>query len=256
LLKFAANFIRRPSKALDLVQNDPRAALRAAAGVYAVYLATAVLFYTLKPDGFPPPTPGALAAPVDPVERGLLFWIKVQAWSPLLLAVWVAAAAWFSRLLGSGKLAIRLPAAVGAAAVPLLLIVVYYGGSIPKWGFGAAWLVLAGVMAPGFTVFSKEDWIRIFAALAGVHAIGVLLLVPFTIAVALRSAYFYHAVEFLMLFWVLGLGTYSLRRILSIATARAFAAIFLSLVAQILFVFSMYMLGLMPKEVLKALMAA
>ncbi|PCI37318.1 MAG: hypothetical protein COB53_06850 [Elusimicrobia bacterium] len=252
MLNFGIDFLYQPSRALDLVNKDPRAALRASAGVYALFLVTAALFYTLKPDGFPP-IPGA---ELNIPEHGLLFWIKVQAWSPILLAVWIAAAGWFGRLLGSGKLAIRLPAAVAAAIIPLLLIVVYNSAQMHRAIFGLCWVGLIAVMVPGFRRVSQEDWLRLTACLAGLHAAAIVLLIPFTIAVVARSPRAYHAVEFVMLFWVLGLATFSVRRILNIATARAFSAVFLSLITQILFVFSMHLLGVLPKEVLKALMAA
>lgn len=253
MLKFAFAFIRRPSEALDFVERDPRAALRAAAGVYAVYMITAALFYALKPDGFPPPVPGA---PPDLAERGLAFWAGVQLWSPALLAVWIAAAGWFGRLLGAGKLAVRLPAAAAAGAIPLLLIALYHNSAMPRWAFALCWIALAALMVPGFRRVSRTEWTSLTASLAGLHACAVVLLVPFTLTVLARSAAAYHAVEMAMLFWVLGLATYAVRRALGVPTARAFVAVFLSLLAQILFVFSMYSLGVLPKEVLKALMAA
>jgi len=253
MLKFGLDFISKPSRAVNAIKKDPRKALKAATGVYAVYLITAALFYTLKPDGFPPPIPGAEATAV---EHGLLFWIGVQAWSPVLLAVWIAATGWFCGLLGTGKLAVRMPAALGSIIIPILLFVVYKNGSIPRSAFAATWLILIAVMIPGFRRIKKDDWIRLTASLAGLHAAAILLLLPFTLAVLARSPRAYHAVELVMLFWVLGLASYSVRRVMEIATARAFSAVFLSLVAQILFVFSMYLLGILPKGVLKALMAA
>jgi len=251
--QFGFDFIRRPSRAMDFVERDPRAALGAAAGVYALYLVTAALFYTLKPDGFPPPVPGA---PAEIAERGLWFWAGVQLWSPVLLAVWIAASGWFGRLLGGGRLALRLPAAVFTAAIPLLLFVVYNNSAMPRWGFGLSWLALGALMIPGFRRVSREDWLRLSASLAGLHACAIVLLLPFSLAVAARSPLAYNTVEMAMLLWVLALASYAVRRVLGVPTARAFAAVFLSLLAQILFVFSMHSLGLLPKEVLKALMAA
>ncbi len=252
MFKFGIDFLRNPSRALDFIEKEPQGALRASAGVYGLYLASAVLFYTLKPDNFPPITG------VEPAltEHGLLFWVKVQAWSPVLLAVWIIAAAWFGKLLGAGKLAIRLPAALAAAVIPLLLITIYNNSQLSAGMFGVCWIGLVAVMIPGFRRVTRDEWLRLSASLAGLHIAAIALLIPFTIAVMAQSPRAYHAVEFAMLFWILGLATYSVRRVLGVPTARAFCAVFLSLIAQILFVFSMHLIGVLPKEVLKALMAA
>ncbi len=53
-----------------------------------------------------------VGAPLTRPEYGLAFWLKVHAWEPVFLALGVAAIAWFSELLRTGRLALRLFAAV------------------------------------------------------------------------------------------------------------------------------------------------
>ena len=86
------------------------------------------------------------------------------------------------------------------------------------------------------------------------NAIG-LALAPFFVAMTLLGlAIGYHALELVLVFWTLGLASYGVGRIMAMAVPRAFCAVFLALVFQLLFVFGLHLLGLIPKDVLKALM--
>jgi len=238
---------------LEKIRNSRHAALPFSLAIYSVYLVTAVVFYTLKPDSFPPAPPHA---PPTAFEGGLLFWLKVHAWAPVLAAVWIAMTGWFGVLLRGGRLAFRLPAAALCGFLPLLLIFVYQNTGMQRWAFGLIWVGLVLCMVPGFRRLEREAWIRLSSMLLAVNCVAVALLPLFIVAVLARWAVLYHMGELVMLIWTLGLAAYGVSRILGLQTARAFSAIFLSVVCQVFFVFSMRMLGVLPKEVLKALMTA
>jgi len=251
--ELARDFLLRPRLALDRMLAAPDALLREALWVYAAYLVTAVLFYALKPAGFPPPPPDS---PEVAVAGGLLFWAKVHAWAPLLTLIWIAMTGWFGTMLQGGRLALRLGASVLCGAIPLLLILVYTNTGMPRWAFGLAWAGLAAGMVPGFRRVSRGTWLGLASVLLAVNAASLALLPLFAAAVLSRSAVFYHSIEIVMLFWTLGLAAYGTSRVMGLQAARAFCAVFLSVACQLLFVFSMRLLGLLPKEILKALLAA
>ena len=251
-LSLAADFVAAPRRAMDRVAAEPRAALVDALKILLAYMAVSAVFYALKPESFPPPAEGA-APPDDP--RGILFWTKVQLWTPALDAVLVATTAWFAQLLKGDRLPRRLLAAVLCGAAPVLLLIVYAQSRIPGWAFACGWLLFAALAAPGFRRVPAQTWAPLAAVLLGVNALSLTLVPLFTAAVLARWAVGYHALEMGLLLWTLGISTYGAGRLLGLPAARAFCAVFLGLLAQIVFVFSMHTLGLLPNDVLKALMA-
>jgi len=54
--------------------------------------------------------------------------------------------------------------------------------------------------------------------------------------------------------WMLGAGTLGLRELCALRLPRAFMAMLLSLVFQISAAFTLHLLGLVPKDILKAMM--
>lgn len=225
---------------------------REAAGVLLVYMAVSALFYRWKPEGFPTPPEGW--TPPE-VPRGLWFWVRVQLWTPLLTAVLLATTAWFSQLLRGEHLPRRMLAAVLSGAIPVLLLVVYANHLIPGWAFGGAWLGLAALMAPGYRRLTPGRWAPLASVMMAVNGLALAATPLFVVAVLAGAETFYHVLEFGLLFWTLGVATVAVGEVLDLPAARAFAAVFLGLLAQILFVFSMSTLGLLPNDVLKALMA-
>ncbi len=248
----AADFAANPRRAMDRIAAAPRPALTDSLRILLAYMVASAVYYWLKPESFPPPPEGAVL-PEDP--RGLLFWTKVQLWTPALDGVLVATTAWFAQLLKGERLPRRLLAAVLCGAAPVLLLIVYAQSRIPGWAFAGGWLLFAGLAAPGFRRVPPETWAPLAAVLLGVNALSLFLVPLFTAAVLARWAVGYHALEMGLLFWTLGVSTYGAGRLLGLPAARAFCAVFLGLLAQIVFVFSMHTLGLLPNDVLKALMA-
>lgn len=241
-----------PRRAVDAILKDRNAKLAQAAGVLLLYMAVSAVFYRLKPEGFPTPPEGW--TPPD-VPRGLWFWVRVQLWTPMLTAVLLATTAWFSQLLRGEHLPRRMLGAVLSGAIPVLLLVVYANNRIPAWAFGGAWLGLIALMVPGYRRLPAGRWLPLAAVIMSVNALAVAMTPFFTLSVFMRSEMLYHILEFALLFWTLGVATVAVGKVLDLPAARAFAAVFLGLLSQILFVFSMRTLGLLPNDVLKALMA-
>lgn len=244
------DIIVRPFRALDTLLRKG-AALGEASGIYLAYLATAVLFYAYKPPGFPPLPPDA---PYMHFEGGLGFWLKVHAWNPVFTAIGIAWIGWFSIILKGGKLAQRLLVAVLAAAVPFTVLIVYTNGGMTKPLFGAALVALVAAAVPVFRKGDPKMWRPLVSLFLSVNAISLAVLPLFLVAIALRSGLAYHILEVGMMFWMLGLAAYGVSRITGLSTARAFCAIFLSTISQIFFIFSLHLLGVIPKDALKALM--
>lgn len=251
-LRLGWQTVRAPRRAVERVLKADGALFGPALGVLLLYMAVSVVFYRLKPEGFPTP-PEGWTPPAAP--RGLLFWARVQMWTPLLAAVLILTTAWFSQLLKGDRLPRRMLAAVLSGAVPVLLLVVYANHLIGGWAFGAAWAGLAALMVPGYRRFPKARWAPFAALLLAGNALAVAMTPLFTLAVLAGSETFYHLLEFGLLFWTLGVLTVFVSAAVEIPAARAFAAVFLGMLSQILFVFSMSTLGVLPNDVLKALMA-
>ena len=252
-ISFFLDILLRPSKAAARLDEDD-SAIQDSLRIFLAYMASAVLFYTLKPAGFPPAGPDApLPAPG---QEGLLFWVGVQAWSPVLTALWVFLTGSFARLLTGGRLPMRLFAAGGAALLPLLWVLFYTNTRMPRWTLGAGLLALCAAAVPAARAVPGPSWRALASWLMAVNAAALALLPLFACAVLARSALLYQALEIALLFWTLGLATYGTGRIARIPAARAFCAVFLGLLCQVVLVYAFYLLGLLPKGVLKALMAA
>ncbi|MBI3298519.1 MAG: hypothetical protein HYZ75_10170 [Elusimicrobia bacterium] len=251
-LRLAWDFAFRPRRGVGRVLDAPRKAPRLAGLILLAYMAASAVFYRLKPEGFPMPMEGFV--PLE-TPHSLFFWLKVQLWTPALAAVLVAATAWFSGLLKDGKLPLRLAAAVLSAAAPVILLVLHANGKVGTPLFAGLWVVLLAAMVPGWRALDARTWSALGAILLAANAPALALLPAFSAAVLLRSEPLYHVLEMTLLFWTLGVCAFGVGRAREMPTARAFAAVFLGFIAQIFFVFSMHNAGLLPKDVLKALMA-
>jgi hypothetical protein len=248
---FSRDLALRPSRALAAVLAEG-AALPESLRLYFVFLAASIVFYTFKPAGFPPLGPGA----PPPADGGLAFWAKVEAWSPVLVALWVCLCGVFTRLLSGPGLPLRLLAASAYGVVPGAWLLVYANSAMPRWAFGLGCAALAAAAAWPARRVEGRLWRPLASWLAAVSSLGLATLPAQCAAVLLDWPAAYQAVEILLLFWSLGLATYGVSRVASLPAARAFFAVFLATLCQLLSVFALYLLGLLPKAVLKALMAA
>ena len=237
--------------ALSLLLRPKRAAQALAIAIFISYLLVSAAFHAWKPFDFPP-LPGG--AQMEAPPGGLLFWVKVQAWQIPLAALGILLTAWFARLLSGEGIPRRIAAATGCALLPLLLIAASRMLHMPKWIFAICWLVLLAALIPGLKRVEAGSWRPLAAWLLGANVVAVAA-VPFAVGlVVLKAASAYQAFEYVTAFWMLALTTYGVGRLFAVATARAFCAVFLSVICEVLFLFGFYFLGFLPKAVLSVLL--
>lgn len=247
-LAFGRLFLFSPAKAAAACATDR--ALRDAAAVYALTLLGAAVFYRFKPYDFPDAN---AAVPMGP--QGILFWLKVMLWQPLLMGALVAFAGVLLRWLKDGWLPLKVMSAFFWCAVPLILTVFYVKNQLPKPAFGALMLLWA---VPGVLVgrgVPAREWRPLAAFLLGLNAVQLAALLPETVVTAMRWEAGYKAVVGLAGLWMLVGGALGLK---SLAPGRplprALLPLLFALVLQIEVVIAAFMLGWLPVETLKALL--
>lgn len=248
--------------------------------IYAAFTLGTMLFFALKPFDFPDQN-----APYPREAQTLWFWFKVMLWQPPLEAAWIAfllgLVAWFRQ----GSLPLRLVSAVAWTAVPFILMAVYAAAGkaegcdkialaamtpecreklvlaareirTAKWAMGLGALVWLGLFAPLWRRLSRTEVLPVVLFMLGVNAVGVLMLAPMSLAVLLRSKGLFMASQAAGGFWILGCATVGLRRLTGLRLPRVFMAVLLSMFFQIALAFTLHLLGVVPKDILKALLYA
>lgn len=247
-----------PGRAAERLRG-PGAGFAAALRVYLTYLLTAVAFYTFKPSDFPAAAQGIGGWPALPPAAAAtpLFWAKVMAWNPVLLLIWIAFLAGYCRFLKSFPfpLAAQLLGVTLYSLLPLAPILLYTSGRLERPAFLLLWAVIAIPLLYGIRGYGASRCKTLASTLMALNAVSLALFPPFCAAVILRSETAYGILEILSLFGSLILGSLLLSRVEGLSTPRAFAALFLSILSQMWLVVSMYLAGLLPKDILKAMMA-
>ena len=90
----------------------------------------------------------------------------------------------------------------------------------------------------------------------GLNAVGIVLLVPMTVAVFMDAPEVFTITQAIGGPWILGWGTVGLRELTGLRLPRAFMAMLFSMFLQIALAFTLHLLGIVPKEILKALFYA
>jgi hypothetical protein len=223
----------------------------ASAAVYAAFLLAYLFFFRWKPADFPEPQ-GAL--PTEPQD--LLFWLKVSIWQPPLELAWIAFLLGFSRFFREGTWGLRMAVGVLWTAAPFIAIISYKNGGIPKAGLALAVACWLGAFAPFLRKAAKAEWLSLGAFMLALNAIGIVLLVPMWAAVVVDKPELFTATQAVGGLWILGWGTVGLRELTGLRLPRAFMAMLFSMFLQIALAFSLHMLDLVPKDILKALFYA
>ncbi|MBI5239524.1 MAG: hypothetical protein HY926_03565 [Elusimicrobia bacterium] len=249
--------------------------------IYAAFTLGTMLFFALKPFDFPDQN-----APYPREAQTLMFWFKVMLWQPPLEAAWIAfllgLVVWFRR----GSLPVRLTSAVAWTAVPFILMAVYAAAGKPgagcshldmaaippacyeplaraareirlaKWAMLLGAAVWIGLFVPLWRRLARTEVVPAITFMLGVNAVGVAMLAPMILATSLRSKGFFMASQAAGGFWILGCATLGLRQLTGLRLPRAFMAVLLSMFFQIALAFTLHLLGLVPKDILKALLYA
>lgn len=247
-LSFGRLFLFSPSKAAAACAAD-RAPLDALK-LYGLTLLAAAVFYRLKPYDFPDAN---AAVPMGP--QGLLFWLKVMLWQPLLMALLVGFCGVLLRWMKDGWLPVKVASSFLWCAAPLILTVLYVKSGISKAAFGALMILWA---VPGIAVgrgVPAGEWRPLAAFLLGLNVVQLAALVPEAAVTAARWEGGYKAVVGAAGFWMLVGGALGLRSLPPHRPLpRALLPLLFALVLQIEVVVAAFMLGWLPVETLKALL--
>ncbi|MHB2025726.1 MAG: hypothetical protein ACYCPQ_03665 [Elusimicrobiota bacterium] len=220
--------------------------------LYVLFLAASLAFYWLKPWNFPD-----LNAPFPVEPMGLWFWTKVMLWQPPLELAWIIFLLGLSSWLREGSFIFKLACGAAWTAAPFILIVLYaQNPQFSTWTFD---LLLAAWVIPFYPLARKiasADWRPTLAFMLGTNVIGLAILLPMIISVIIDSKNFFYASQIIGGFWILIVSALGLKEILSLRLPRAFMAVLLSLFLQMALAFALHMAGLVPAQMLKALLYA
>lgn len=238
-------FLRSPSGAAEacLRLDGALATLR----IYIAFTFFYFLFFWLKPAGFPDPNAAS-------TRQGVLFWLQVMLWQPPLEAAWIAFLIGLLEWFKEGGLPLRLAAAVLWTAIPFALAALEMGGLLAKAILAPAvllWLWPFYLLLRGLP---RAEWLAPAGFMLGLNAIGLALLPPMIIMTILQSASGFTMTQAVGGLWMLAAAALGLRRLHRQKLARAFMSVLLSMFLQIALALSLHRMGLLPKDILKALL--
>lgn len=226
--------------------------LRPALYLYSAFLLGYMLFFWIKPANFPD-----TGAALPGESQSLLFWLKVMIWQPPLEAAWILFLMGFIVWFRSGGLPLRLAAATAWTALPFILMAAYVQkGGIPKWAFGAAATAAFALFYPLLRKAPARDLKPVITFMLSINVIGLVLLAPMSAVVLIGHSGFFNFSQIVGGLWILGVGTLGLRELTGLRLPRAFMSLLFSMFFQVAFAFTLHLLGLVPKEILKALLYA
>ena len=247
-LLFARLFLFSPSKAAAACSED--GALLDSLKIYGLTLLTAAVFYRFKPYNFPD---ASAAIPMAP--QGILFWLKVMLWQPLLMAALIGFCGLLMRWTKDGWLPLKIATSLFWSATPLILTVLYVKSSVPKSIFA---VLLVVWIVPGVLIARRvpaREWRTLAAFLLGLNAVELAAMLPEAVVTMLRWEAGYKGVLGLAGFWMLIGGALGLKSIPPVRPLpRALLPLLFALVLQITVVVATFMLGWLPVETLKALL--
>ncbi len=247
-LRFASLFVFSPAKAAAACVED--GALLEGLKVYGLALFAAIIFYRFKPYDFPDAN-----AAVPMVSQGLLFWLKVMLWQPLLMGALIGFCGVLLRWTKDGWLPVKLATSFFWSAIPLILTVFYVKNVLPKAYFSIFLVVWA---LPGLMIARRvcaREWRVLAAFLLGLNAVELAAMFPEAVVTLMRWEAGYKGVIGLAGFWMLIGGALGLKSLLpGRPLPRALLPLLFALVLQITVVVAAFMLGWLPVETLKALL--
>ena len=220
--------------------------------LYAAFVLGYMVFFRYKPLDFPDKN-----APLPAEVQDLFFWFKVTLWQPPLEAAWIVFLIGLIQWFEKGSWPVRFMTAVLWTATPFILIAAYaQKGGLPKTGLAAGFAAWLALFYPLIRKAPRKRWMPMISYMMGLNVIGIVLLLPMAIAVALDAPMLFNASQAAGGIWILIVGTLGLRELTGLRLSRAFMAVLLSMFFQIALAFNLHLLGLVPKEILKALFYA
>jgi hypothetical protein len=246
-LKLSWAFLTSPSSAAEASRDERNAS--AALKIYAAFTFLYLLFFWLKPFDFPDQN-----AVLPPESQGLAFWLRVMLWQPPLEAAWIVFLIGMMRWFREGSLPVKLAAAAAWTASPFVLMALHAAGSLPKTALAAGAIAWMGLYYPLLRGSRRQEWLPCASFMLGLNAIGVVLLIPMTLMVLMKASSAFMTTQAIGGLWMLAAATLGLRELSGQRLPRAFMAVLLSMFFQIAFALTLHLLGIIPKDILKALL--
>jgi len=247
--EFGKLFLFQPSRAADACEKE--SALDDGLKVYALLAVAQLISSWFDPLAFLDPNAPILA------PHGAAFWLRVAMWEPVLFGLSVFFTVLVLDWMREGWLPLKTATATFWAAFPAALAVYYASPSMTlgKWVFIA---LLAAWSAPALWLSRRIPagrWRKVAAFLLGMSAIQlVCLAVEFATVVPLRTKAGFYALSFLSIGWLLACVGIGLRKLCGTSTARVVLGFLFAVLVSSIVPALAYLLGLMPKEVLKVVL--
>lgn len=245
ILNFGRLFLFSPSEAAAACENDT--AWKLGLKLYAVLMPLQLASSWFNPLSF--------LDPLAPVGKayGAMFWVQVAFWQPVVFALSIFFIVVTLEWLRLGSLPIKLATTAAWAAVPLGLIAYYAPqDSPPRLLFifvFVAWIIPAILIARRVPT---ERWMKIATFMLGLCALQITLLaVEYLTVVPVHSYWGFVTFSIVTLLWMLTVASIGLQRLVKMSTPRVALAFFLASLVIFVVPSLAFMLGLMPKEVLK-----
>ena len=249
LLEFARHFVFSPAKAADECGRPDAWVQGVQIGVLFAIFQVFVSF--LNPLSFMDPT-----APIAP-PHSFGFWLSVLFCEPLLMCLSIFFTILLFEWMRKGWLPLKTAAATLWCAFLIGMTIVYArsGLNFSKALFlGLLCLWLLPTIAFSRRI-AREQWLRMATFLLGLGVIQMLCLVlELGIVAPTRSTGAFYAVCLATLIWMLGFFGVGMRRMTGASSARSVLAFVFAMIVSSVFPMLAYLLGLMPKEVLKVIL--
>ena len=250
ILALSRDYLFSPSRGAE--ENRENGNIPSNLILYAFFLTASLIFYWLKPWDFPDQY-----APFPREFQGFFFWFRVMLWQPPLEIAWILCLLGLVSWLEKGNLVIKLTSALAWTASPFILIILFaQKHGIPKPLFILGEIISFGLFIPLLRRLKKEDWLPVSGFMLGLNVIGFVIIIPMAASVFLNSSIIFNGSQILGGLWMLWGGMMGLRALKGMRLSRAFLAMLFSLLFQIAFAFALYFIGIVPKEILKALLYA
>lgn len=236
--------LRSPSAAAEDCREP--ASWRSVLLVYAAFEVGHLLFFWLKPADFP--DVGARQH-----AQGFLFWLRARLFDVPVQLGTIAIALACLRWLAEGNMLFRMVTTLAAAGLAAFPLAYYQAPWMSKPVFvavGVLWMIPVPLLV---RAWPKETILHAARFMLALNAIGIALLAPLALMTAARSQMGFMLSQGLVGFWFLGASALGLRAVTGTRLPRTFLAILFVMAFQACLVAFLHLSGLMPKEILKAI---
>lgn len=249
----ARDVITRPAEAFKRIAAPPHALLPAAI-IYILFSTAHAVFYALKPPDFPAEAAQLMTGLGQTAALPLLTWLWTElSWGTVFLAAWIFFLAFFIQLLRSGRLPLKIIAALSAAVLPGAGMVLLARRAVSPAVMALCWTLILAV--PGFFSFRMRGCLKpLLSLFFALNAISLLIIPAQAAAAAVRWENAYISAQFIGAAWMLAVSASGIRTITATGITRNVLALFFSLIFEMTLIYSLNLAGIIPASVLKVLL--